>query len=51
MRLCQLSNYALRNILSNFNYANKRNIYIGNIEDMEKYKLIFYIKTIPNLFR
>ena len=50
MYLCGLSKYALRSILSSYNSINKRNIYISNIDRMEKYQLIFHIKTISNLF-
>jgi hypothetical protein len=50
MYMCGLSNYALRSILSSYNSINKRNIYISNIDRMEKYQLIFHIKTISNLF-
>jgi hypothetical protein len=50
MRLCKLSNYSLRSILKTYNNINKRKIYIGNVDGMEKYKLIFCINTISNLF-
>ena len=48
--LCQLSNYALRSILMNYNTINTKNVYVSRIDKMEKYQLITCIKSLSKLF-
>ena len=50
MRLCNLSNYALRSLLMTFNHTNRKNIYIANVDGLSKVQLIWCIETMPKLF-